>query len=127
MIRFKLRELLSDMEFKLDKRVTIKDVSESTGINRVTLSKIINQKGYSTTTENVDKLCAFFDCEVHDLMQRVRDELQRAKDKERHIWKETMVRGTNNDMPSEQARVGKRRCGDKSEQSRYATRATESL
>ena len=74
MIRFKLRELLSDMEFKLDKRVTIKDVSESTGINRVTLSKIINQKGYSTTTENVDKLCAFFDCEVHDLMQRVRKE-----------------------------------------------------
>jgi putative transcriptional regulator len=59
------------MEFRLGKRVTIKDVSEGTGINRVTLSKIINQKGYSTTTENIDKLCDFFDCEIQDLMQKL--------------------------------------------------------
>lgn len=71
MIRFKLRELLADMEFKVGKRVTIKEVSEKTSINRVTLSKIINQKGYSTTTEVIDKLCEFFDCDVQELMQRV--------------------------------------------------------
>ncbi|BBN59230.1 helix-turn-helix domain-containing protein [Hydrogenovibrio marinus] len=39
---------------------------------RVTLSKLINQKGYSTTTENIDKLCDFFDCEVQDVMQKVK-------------------------------------------------------
>lgn len=72
MIQFKLRQLLADMEFKLGRRVTIKDVSETTGINRVTLSKLINQKGYSTTTENIDKLCDFFDCEVQDVMQKVK-------------------------------------------------------
>lgn len=71
MIRFKIRELLAEMEFKKNKRVTIKEVSEATGINRVTLSKLINQKGYSTTTENIDKLCDFFECQVQDVMQKV--------------------------------------------------------
>lgn len=35
-------------------------------INRVTLSKMINQRGYSTVTDNLDKLCRYFGCGILD-------------------------------------------------------------
>ena len=50
MIRFKLAELLEKKQFRDSRRITLQEVSEATGINRSTLSKILNQKGYSTGT-----------------------------------------------------------------------------
>jgi len=50
------------------------ELSEATGINRVTLSKLVNHRGYSTVTDNIDKLCKFFGCEVSDVMEYVPDE-----------------------------------------------------
>ena len=60
MIRFRLKELLADKEFKESRRVTLDEVAKSTGVHRTTLSKIANQKGYNTSTDVLDKLCAFF-------------------------------------------------------------------
>lgn len=74
MIRFKLKELIAEKEFQEKRNLTIREISESTGINRMTLSKILNHPGHSTTTENIDRLCAFFACEVEDLMAYIPDE-----------------------------------------------------
>ena len=74
MIRFRLQELLADKQFKEGRRVTLTEVSEATGINRVTISKMVNQRGYSTVTDNLDKLCKFFDCKVGDIAEFVPDE-----------------------------------------------------
>jgi 2-keto-4-pentenoate hydratase len=40
---------------------------------RTTLSKILNQKGYATSTDILDTLCEYFDCRVEDLVERVQD------------------------------------------------------
>ena len=45
----------------------------ATGINRGTLSKMVNQKGYSTVTNNIDQLCKFFECTVVDVMEFIDD------------------------------------------------------
>jgi putative transcriptional regulator len=74
MIRFRLQELLAEKQFRDGRRVTLIELSESTGINRVTLSKLVNQKGYSTVTDNLDKLCRFFACKVEELVEYVPDE-----------------------------------------------------
>jgi len=74
MIRFKLQELIAEKQFKDGRRVTMTELSEATGINRVTLSKLVNHRGYSTVTDNIDKLCKFFGCEVSDVMEYVPDE-----------------------------------------------------
>jgi len=42
-----------------------------TGINRSTLSKILNQKGYSTGTDALDRLCTCLGCGVADLVEHV--------------------------------------------------------
>jgi len=73
MIRFRITELLAEKQFKDGRRVTISELSEATGINRGTLSKMVNQKGYSTVTNNIDMLCAFFDCKVEDLMEYINE------------------------------------------------------
>ena len=71
MLRFKLQELIAEKTFRDGKRVTLTELSEVTGINRVTLSKMINQRGYSTVTDCLDKLCDFFGCPIDQLVEHV--------------------------------------------------------
>lgn len=73
MIRFRIQELLADKQFREGKRASITELSTTTGINRVTLSKMINQRGYSTVTENLDRLCKYFNCRIEELVEYVPD------------------------------------------------------
>jgi putative transcriptional regulator len=73
MIRFRLAELMADHQFKHGRRITVKDLSEATGINRNTLSRMANTRGYSTSTDTLDKLCRYFGCDVGDLARYVDD------------------------------------------------------
>lgn len=72
-MRFKLAELIEKMQFRESRRITIQEVAEATGVNRMTLSKILNHKGYSTGTEVLDKLCAYFECQVEDVVEHLPD------------------------------------------------------
>ena len=71
MIRFKLAEQIEKKQFKESRRITIQEVAEASGVNRMTLSKILKRRGYSTGTDIVDKLCTYFDCSVADLLEHV--------------------------------------------------------
>ena len=74
MIRFHLKRLMSDWEFKEGRRLTIAKLAEGSKVTRPTLSRIINQRGYNTTTDNLGRLCSFFNCHVEDLIEFVPDE-----------------------------------------------------
>lgn len=74
MIRFRLKELLADKGFKERRVVTIAEVAGATGIHRITLSKIANNRGYNSGSENLDRLCKYFGCRLEDLAQYVPDE-----------------------------------------------------
>ncbi len=71
MLRFHLKELIAEKEFMESRRITVKEIAEETGINRMTLSKIINHRGHSTVTDNLDKLCKYFDCPIEKLVTYV--------------------------------------------------------
>lgn len=71
MLRFKIKEQIANKEFNEGRRVTIGEVAEAAGIHRMTLSKLINQKGYNTGTENLDRLCAFFECDIGELVEYI--------------------------------------------------------
>ena len=73
MIRFRLKELMADKGFRESRRVTFDEVAKETGINRTTLSKIANQRGYNTTTDNLDALCQFFGVELGEVAEYVPD------------------------------------------------------
>ena len=61
-------------QFAEGRRVSVSEVAAATGLNRMTLSKILNQKGYGTGTDTIDRLCQFFGCKVEDLMEHLPSE-----------------------------------------------------
>jgi len=72
-IRFRLAEQIERKQFRESRRITMQELTDATGINRSTLSKILNLKGYSTGTDILDRLCGYFDCRIEDLIERVSD------------------------------------------------------
>ena len=69
MIRFKLKELISEKSFKEGRRINLQEIADATGVHRTTLSKIQSPTGHNTTTENLNSLCAYFDCRIEDLLE----------------------------------------------------------
>ena len=74
MMRFKLAEQIEKKQFQESRRITVQEVADATGVNRMTLSKILNHRGYSTGTDILDRLCTYFGCRVEDIAEHVPDE-----------------------------------------------------
>ena len=74
MIRFHLSQLIADAQFKTGKRVTLLELSEATGLSRITLSRMLNIRGYSTSTDTLDRLCKYFQCSIADVATYLDDE-----------------------------------------------------
>ncbi|MCG7872682.1 MAG: helix-turn-helix domain-containing protein [Candidatus Thiodiazotropha lotti] len=76
MIRYRLKERIADLEFHENRRVTLDEIAEKTGVSRPTLSRIANVRGYSTTTDILDRLCAYFTCGLDQLAEYLPPENQ---------------------------------------------------
>lgn len=74
MIRFRVKELVAKREYALGRRLTMGEVAESAGMHRMTLSKMANQSGYNTSTDNLNRLCRYFGCPVEALVEFVPEE-----------------------------------------------------
>ena len=72
-IKLKLKERIADLEFRERRVVQIKEIAEITGIHRVTLSKLANNKRYNVGIDTIEKLCAYFGCSVGDIIEYVAD------------------------------------------------------
>lgn len=73
MIVIQIKEVIQKKKTQWGRKITLAEIAHATGISRMTLSRMINNKGYSTVTDHLDKLCAFFECEVNELIQYVPD------------------------------------------------------
>lgn len=69
MLRFKIRELISQRQIVEGRSISINEVAEATGIHRATIYRMMNEDGYSTVTSNLEKLCGYFDCRIGDLVE----------------------------------------------------------
>lgn len=73
MLRFKVRERIADLEFRERKRIQLQEIAAATGLNRMTLSKLVNQHGANVQTDVLDRLCKYFSCRIEDLVEHVPD------------------------------------------------------
>lgn len=73
MLRYKLKELTAEKEFRERRRVTIKEIAEETGITRNTLSRMLNAHGTGVRSENFDRLCRYFNCPIGALVEYIPD------------------------------------------------------
>ncbi|ACX51571.1 transcriptional regulator, XRE family [Ammonifex degensii KC4] len=76
MIVYRVRELWEEKQRREKRRITLVELSLATGVNRNTLSRLVDpvRRPYNTTTDVIDKLCRYFDCQPGDLMVYVPDE-----------------------------------------------------
>jgi len=73
MIYIQIKVLIKAKKAQWGRKITLNEVANSTGISRMTLSRMINNQGYSTLTDHLDKLCTFFECELFELVKYVPD------------------------------------------------------
>jgi DNA-binding Xre family transcriptional regulator len=71
MIRFKLTQRMADLSQKLGKKLSLDDVAQATGIHRTTLSRMNRLEGSNVTTDNLDRLCNYLECELSDLAEYI--------------------------------------------------------
>lgn len=74
MLRILLQERLIDKAFKENRKITLNEVAKETKIGRATLTRIVNKRDYNVRTDVIDKLCEYFDCEVSEIMVRVKSQ-----------------------------------------------------
>lgn len=54
-----------------EKKLKISDAVRDTGINRGTLTRLYHEQATRVELEVIGKLCAYFDCEVGELLEYV--------------------------------------------------------
>lgn len=74
MLRFRLKELIAEKEFRENRVVTLVEIAEATGIHRMTLSKLSNHRGYNPSADILDRLCSYFRCRIEQLVEHIPDE-----------------------------------------------------
>ena len=82
MIRVLLVQQLDNKSFKEKRKITLAEVSKQTGISRATLTRIANTPGYTCTTETINSLCKYFECEPGKLLQYFPDEEEDEEEEE---------------------------------------------
>lgn len=74
MIAIQIEALIASRKALWGRRITLTEVSHVTGISRMTLNRMMRHEGYSTVTDHLDKLCAFFQCDISELLTYVPDQ-----------------------------------------------------
>ena len=65
MIRCHLARMMGEHKMR------IADVARETGLSRATVTLLYKETAQKVDLEALDKLCAFFDCQLSDLLERV--------------------------------------------------------
>ena len=47
------------------------EVANATGIHRMTLSKLGNNRGYNASADVLDRLCSYFGCRIEQLVEHL--------------------------------------------------------
>jgi putative transcriptional regulator len=74
MLRFRLKELIAEKEFREGRVITMLEIANATGIHRMTLSKLSNHRGYNPSADILDRLCTFFRCRIEQLVEHIPDD-----------------------------------------------------
>jgi DNA-binding Xre family transcriptional regulator len=72
-IKLRLRELLTERENQLDRRIRLAEVAQATGISVNTLTAMINNQSDRVSLQALATLCDYFHCTPGDLFRYTAD------------------------------------------------------
>jgi putative transcriptional regulator len=68
MLKCQLRKLINQKRLQDDKRITLRDIQEATGVQASTLSRMAKNKMTRFESKTLCALCKYFCCSVGDLL-----------------------------------------------------------
>lgn len=68
MVQCRLRELIAVKSRQTRRRITYDDVKASTRLSKTTLVRLANDRAELISTNTLDRLCWYFDCQPGDLL-----------------------------------------------------------
>ena len=56
------------------RKYTHEEISQATGLSRKTVGQLFSGKHYDFQLSTLEKMCKFFDCDLHDILIKVDDD-----------------------------------------------------
>jgi len=73
MVIYHLKDLILRKSSKEDRKITYAHISETTGISKITLSRMASKRGYNAGSDIIEKLCNYFNVTPDELMTIIPD------------------------------------------------------
>ncbi len=69
MIYVELKSVILKKQLAWGRTITITEIADASGISRMTLHRMLKDQRYNASTDNLNKLCAYLQCELYDLIR----------------------------------------------------------
>ena len=69
MIYVELKSVISKKQLAWGRTITITEVADACGISRMTLHRMLKDHTYNASTDHLNKLCSFLQCDLYELIR----------------------------------------------------------
>lgn len=69
MIYVELKSVILKKQLAWGRTVTITEIADASGISRMTLHRMLKDRTYNASTDHLNKLCAYLQCDLHELVR----------------------------------------------------------
>ena len=78
MIQLQIEAVMAAKHQQSGQSIKLSELAAATGISRMTLHRALNQKEHNLSINSIDKLCAYFGCDLTDLVKYVPEQKRAA-------------------------------------------------
>ncbi len=68
MISIKLKHVIFKRQVLIGEEISLKAISDATGISRATLHRMIKDPSYNACLEHLGKICEYLNCNISELL-----------------------------------------------------------
>lgn len=69
MIYVELKTVILKKQLEWGRTITITEIADASGISRMTLHRMLKDQTYNASTEHLNKLCAYLQCDLFTLIR----------------------------------------------------------
>ena len=68
-IYVELKSVMLQKQLAWGRTITITEIADASGISRMTLHRMLKDRTYNASTDHLNKLCAYLECSLYDLVR----------------------------------------------------------
>lgn len=68
-IYVELKSVILKKQLAWGRTITITEIADASGISRMTLHRMLKDQAYNASTDHLNKLCAYLQCELYELIR----------------------------------------------------------